>query len=218
MTSATTGLPGPPRQPDQEARPTGNRRKVYVDGPVASRSRSSRSAVRLAGPQRRQPNQPVRLYDTSGRDRCDRGLPPLRGRGSPAAATGGLRGRPVNRRDDVGPPSGGAPTATGPFRPAERATALDRCSGDPAALRPTGESPRNGLRGRARGSGPEVVRTRSPPAGPSCRNINHPSPSHGHRLQLPGQGQRQHRQLRGDLVHRRGGGEADLGHRWGPTR
>ncbi len=34
MTSATTGpSPAPPDNPDQEARPTGSRHKVYVDGP-----------------------------------------------------------------------------------------------------------------------------------------------------------------------------------------
>ena len=47
--------------------------------------------------------------------------------------------------------------------------------------------------------------------------------AHGHRPQLPGQDQRQHRQLGGHLRHRRGSGEDDLGdplgrgHRDGPV-
>ena len=43
-------------------------------------------------------------------------------------------------------------------------------------------------------------------------NINHPGKrADDHRPQLPGEDQRQHRQLRGLVGHRRGGGEDDLG-------
>jgi phosphomethylpyrimidine synthase len=104
MTSATTGpSPALPDNPDREARPAASRRKVYVDGPGGVRVPFlevplSDSPARNGA----EPNQPVRLYDTSGPGSVPtEGLPPLRGpwitgRGDVEP----YEGRPVNRRDD----------------------------------------------------------------------------------------------------------------------
>jgi phosphomethylpyrimidine synthase len=90
----------PASAPDRSTR---NRRKVYVDGTDGARVPFTEISLSDSpGRDGSVPNQPVRLYDTSGPGSVPTvGLPPLRrpwieGRGDVEE----YRGRPVNQRDD----------------------------------------------------------------------------------------------------------------------
>ena len=169
----------------------------------------------------------VTLYDTSGPytdphvdTDVRRGLAPLRenwiiGRGD----TEEYAGRPVRPEDDGikhTSPRGGLRNldAVFPGRPRQPRRGRDGAGGDPARVRPPRrDHPGDGVRrhprerlarGRPRGDrgGPRgAARQRQPPG----------DRADDHRQAVPGEGQRQHRQLRGHLLHRGGGGEDDLG-------
>ena len=186
MTDATTepAPDPPPTTPTTGPASAHNRRKVYVDGPGGVRVpfvevTLSDSPARNGAT----PNQPVRLYDTSGPGSVPTvGLPPLRRPWITARGdVRGLRGppgQPARRRPGRGPTR----TAT-----ADRAFPADgraRC-GRPGPRSPSCTTPagaRSPRRWRswpcARACPPSWCGTRSPPAGPSCPPTSTtPSPS-----------------------------------------
>ena len=151
-----------------------------------------------------------------------------------AAVIAGCLGRGSRRRGGV-PGSSGGPSRRRSGRgaahragsralPGDRspAAAIEGHRGHPAPLRPArGDHPGDGVRGPPRGHGPRAGarRDRPRPGHPPGQRQPPRVRADGHRPQLPGEGQRQHRQLGGVLVDRRGGGEAHLGHPLGaPTR
>ncbi len=215
MTDATT-----PSEPGTTAAIAAhNRSKVYVSGPQGVQvpfievSLSDSPARNGASP-----NPPVRLYDTSGPGSVPSvGLPSLRSPWITARAdVEEYEGRPVNRRDDgrgAVRRDGDGPAAF-PLdgRRPRRSTGEP---GHPAALRPPGgDHPGDGLRGHPRRSagrtGPRRGRRR--PGDPAGQRQPPGVRADGDRVELPGEGQCQHRQLGRLLVHRGGGPEVDLGH------
>ena len=166
------------------------------------------------------PNPPVRLYDTSGPGsepdrgpaaRCAR--PWITARGDVESTRGGRSavrddGRAAVRR------AGGGPACL----PGRSAAARGAPLGDPVTqlhyARQGGDHPGDGLRRRPRGRRPRARARRD------RRRAGHPAGQRepprvradGDRPPIPREGQRQHRQLGGDLLDRRGGREADLGH------
>ena len=145
---------------------------------------------------------PLRVYDTSGPRGADvrKGLPPLRrdwiaDRGDVEEVAAGAPGR---RRAGGAAPAGAAGPRGGhadALRPARRGDGGDGVRRTARGVRP---------RVRALGGGPrpgDHPRQRQPPG----------AGADGDRPQLPGEDQRQHRQLGRHLVDRRGSGEAALG-------
>ena len=127
----------------------------------------------------------------------------------------GRAAQPPRRRPGRGAPGRRGPEAFPGAAPPPAAWPTGR-TGDPAALRPARarSPPRWSSWRSARGWTAELVRDEVA-AGRAIipANVNHPeSEPMAIGRALPRQGQRQHRQLGGDLVGRRGGREADLGH------
>ena len=148
---------------------------------------------------------PLRVYDTSGPQGCDvrEGLPPLRRRGSRARdveATGSpADGHARGRADSAHAPARAVPGPRGRHAAALRAPGRDHA--------------RDGVRRAARGAA-RRVRARRGGARPRDHPGQHQPPrarADDHRPQLPGEDQRQHRQLRRRLVDRGGSREAALG-------
>ena len=176
----------------------------------------------------------LRLADP-GRCRPQRAGPPLRHVGArigpdrrPATAAAAVGHRPGRRRRVRGPtgqPTGRRSGRGAPRRATDAPTAFPtdgrrplRCHrdpGDPAALRPPGEvTPEMQFVATREGVPAELVRDEIA-AGPGHPPLQRQPPrvrADDHRLEVPGEGQRQHRQLGRDLVDRGGGPEADLGH------
>ena len=170
----------------------------------------------------------VTLYDTSGPytdptvdTDVRRGLAPLRenwiiGRGD----TEEYAGRPVRPEDDGlkhTSPRGGLRNldAVFPGRPRQPRRGRDGAARSPSSRTPGAARSRPEMeyvahprerrpRGRPRGDrrGPRGAAGQRQPPGDRADD---------HRQAVPGEGQRQHRQLRGHLLHRGGGGEDDLG-------
>ena len=193
----------------------GSRRKAYVAG--------SRDDVQVPfcevvlDP----PNEPVRLYDTSGPGSDPHaGLDPLRAawiheRGD-VEHYEGRRRQPARRRPGVVPRGAvGRRAVPGRGRRPPPAAGGRRADRHPDALRPPGrDHARDGVRRPARGLDPEFVRdevARGPGHHPGQRQPPRDR-ADDHRPPLPGQDQRQHRQLGGHLVGRRGGRQAHVGH------
>ena len=171
----------------------------------------------------------VTLYDTSG-PYTDPSVETDVRRG-PGAAAGELDHRPRRHRGVRGPP-GRAPRTTASSTPRRAAGCATSTRSSPA-VRGCRAAGRDGRpvtqlayarrgeitpemeyvgaargrrpRGRARGDRRRPGRAAGERQPPGDR-------ADDHRQALPGEGQRQHRQLRGHLLHRGGGREDDLGH------
>ena len=205
--------------------PPPHARKVYIEGSRPDIQVPTREIHLSMTPSEygAEQNPPVRLYDTGGpytdweaaKPDVRLGLQPLRRpwileRGDVEGLRRGVAGDPRGRLRRQPPPA-----APGGGRPHRHADALRPPRRDHAG---------DGVRRRPRGRRARA-RARRGRLGPG----DHPGqrqPSRdradGHRAQLPGEGQRQHRQLGGHVLDRRGGRQAHLGdpvgrrHRHGP--
>ena len=159
-----------------------------ADGRRAERARSASTTPRGRGRTPRAGSAPLRLAWITGRGRR-RGV---RRAGSPTLRDDGRAARCAGPR----PPSRSPARAGAPCGPAGRRR------GHPAPLRPAGrDHPRDGVRRPPRGAWPPRTVRDEVAAGRAIipANVNHPeSEPMAIGTAVPGEGQRQHRQLGGD--------------------
>ena len=180
--------------------------KVYVDRRVRRRALAvPMREIALSGGE-----PPVRVYDTSGPQGCNvrEGLPPIR------AEWIARRGQVVETPSSYRPVPGGS-AGSGDSRLSERRPVL-RGTGPVTQLHyaRTGEvTPEMAFVAMREGLDAEFVRSgdRARPGDPAGEHQPPGDRADDHRPELPGEDQREHRQLRGHLVDRGGGRQAALG-------